>query len=314
MKSNKSRQQPLQTARWAPRGRRGAAAPQHRVAGPSPTHRRQHVQPGTQRPGCGQTESRRRRRAPLRTSRSLGGTRGAAPHLGPKGDPGSEASRRQCLAEASCQPSVPTWWYPAGCSPLAPHPHPRSQRDRRRAPTWGRRPAPSPLAAASSAAAIAGAVGRAPQPQGRQHGEPGARSAPAQVATWSGDWGTRAPPGAAAAATAAPGRAASAECPPRAGLRSMRTGPPAGPGAGGSAGAGPARGGVTAAPPRQPRGWRQSAASWPGGTSRLSGKPPSETGSHRRFKTRGLRAPKVGVVSLEKRQRVNGDRCSRRRG
>lgn len=156
--------------------------------------------------------------------------------------------------------------------------------------------------------------GRLRNPKGWQHREPEARSAPAQVATRGGGSGTPGTlPGAAAAATAAPGRAASADS------------PPAGPGSRacglglarlpvwvrrGSAGAGdPARGGVTeGTAPSTPR--LEAKCGEAGGVTPA---PFWKPACVKQVSTIALRVvPKVGVVSLGERQRMNGDHCTRR--
>lgn len=122
----------------------------------------------------------RRRQAPPphpgRTRRALRRT------CAPRNDLGCEANPRRCRARG--EP-------PAKCSHLATlrqllAPQLRQRRIRSvgpRAPTWGRPPATSPLTAASSSAAIAGATRPAPQPQVWQHRKVRACPEPAQVAT-----------------------------------------------------------------------------------------------------------------------------------
>lgn len=179
-----SPQQSLQTATWAISGQLGTAARHHMVHDPSPANLRQNVQPRAKKPGGGQNESRRRRPASLPTSRTLGGHTGhcAAPvpqettlALKPTETmPGGSRPRtpgKVCLSGDAAQVSRS----PArsGVAPMCPAP----------SPNLGSPPATSPLTAAFSSAAIAGATRPAPQPQVWQHRKVQARPEPAQVAT-----------------------------------------------------------------------------------------------------------------------------------
>lgn len=296
MKSSKSRQQPPQTARWAPSGRRVRCPPSQGgrslANSPSPTGPARDGETGGGRP-----ESRSRPRAPLPTSRSplvpqprpAGGNarpKGAAGKVRPPGGAPPAARHGPRLSPPPAGPGAPP----------APRPH------------LGRPPRTSPGAAASFAAAIAGAVGLAPQPRGWQHGEPGARAAPAQAASWSGDPGTRAPPGAAAAASVAPGRAAGAES-PRAGdgacgLAGPRVSAPRGSAGADRRGAESRR--TRPHPPPHPTPRREAKGGEAGGSRKPA------------WWTQALTVAFRFVVGVSRGSawfpRVNGDRCPRRRG
>lgn len=136
--------------------------------------------------GCGQAESRRRSSAslpPPPPPPPPGRTRGALRRTcASRNDLGSEANPRRCRAGG--EPPARRAHLATPHRRLAPQPgHRRPLSVRPRAPTWGRPPATSPLTAASSSAAIAGATRPAPQPQVWQHRKVRARPALAQAAT-----------------------------------------------------------------------------------------------------------------------------------
>lgn len=179
-KAKKSTPQSPQTTKWNPSGRRRDAARPYQVAGPSPGHLRQKLRPRPRNEAAGNAKAGGEpEHSPPPSPRE--DARGAAQHLCPQattlvrepigGDARGEENRPQ---------TVPAWRLHAGRSPPArPGMLPRV---RRRSPTWSRAPAVSPLAAASSSAAIARATRPAPQPRGWRHGELRARPAPVWAA------------------------------------------------------------------------------------------------------------------------------------